>query len=110
MARRADYNEHQAAKRLRVPLAVFRWARHVSLVPAPDASPGTWSRAAVEEMDAHAVRAAMPHAAVTAVTAANRIAQALGTPRELAAADARDAPDAGTGPRGGAEAGDGPGL
>jgi hypothetical protein len=34
--RRTEYDEGQAAKRLKVPAAAFRWARHTGLIPAPD--------------------------------------------------------------------------
>ncbi|MBG0850308.1 hypothetical protein I2W78_00030 [Streptomyces spinoverrucosus] len=80
MARRTEYDESQAAGRLRVPIAAFRWARHTGLVPAPDASSYQWSRAAVEAMDADAVRASLPHEPIAAAAAADRIARALGTP------------------------------
>ncbi|MFB1046823.1 hypothetical protein [Streptomyces chrestomyceticus] len=80
MARLTEYDEAQAAKRLRVPVAAFRWARHTGLVPAPDASPVTWSRAAVEATDAHAIRRALPQEPLSGGMAADRIADALGTP------------------------------
>ncbi|MFF2927134.1 hypothetical protein ACFVTP_32815 [Streptomyces celluloflavus] len=80
MARRTEYDESQAAGRLRVPIAAFRWARHAGLVPAPDASSYQWSRAAVEAMGADAIRASLPHEPISAAAAADRIAQALGTP------------------------------
>jgi hypothetical protein len=38
MARLTEYDDAQAAKRLRVPVAAFRWAQHTGLVPAPDVS------------------------------------------------------------------------
>ncbi|MFF3276586.1 hypothetical protein ACFYWU_37500 [Streptomyces chrestomyceticus] len=60
MARLTEYSESQAAGRLRVPVTAFRWARHTGLVPAPDASPVTWSQATVEAMDAQAIRRALP--------------------------------------------------
>ncbi|MFJ9250354.1 hypothetical protein [Streptomyces sp. NPDC101776] len=80
MARLTEYDDAQAAKRLRVPVAAFRWARHTGLVPAPDVSSWQWSRAAVEAMDADAIRAALPHEPIPAAVAADHIAQALGTP------------------------------
>ncbi|MFJ9893479.1 hypothetical protein ACIQPR_09105 [Streptomyces sp. NPDC091280] len=80
MARRTEYDEGQAAGRLRVPVAAFRWARHTGLVPAPDASCWQWSRAAVETMDPAAIRAALPHGPISAAAAADRIAETLGTP------------------------------
>ncbi|KPI18799.1 hypothetical protein OK006_10213 [Actinobacteria bacterium OK006] len=57
MARRSDYDDGQAAKRLRVPAAAFRWAHHADVIPAPDLPPNRWSRTAVEAMDPEAVRA-----------------------------------------------------
>ncbi|GGV02357.1 hypothetical protein GCM10010211_82110 [Streptomyces albospinus] len=80
MARRTEYDEGQAAKRLKVPAAAFRWARNTGLVPAPDAPSWQWSRAAVEAMDADAVRAAMPRPPISGGVAADRVAAALGTP------------------------------
>lgn len=82
--RRAEYDASQAAKRLRVPMAGFRWARHTGLIPDPDASPYRWSRAALEALDADAVRAAMPLPAISGSAAADRIADALGTPNPAA--------------------------
>ncbi len=79
MARRTEYDEGQAAGRLRVPIATFRWARHAGLIPAPDVSSWQWSRTAVEAMDADAIRASLPQPIPGAV-AADRIANALGTP------------------------------
>ncbi|MFE4279748.1 hypothetical protein ACFRSX_34595 [Streptomyces goshikiensis] len=78
--RRTEYDEGQAAKRLKVPVAAFRWARHTGLIPAPDASSCQWSRAAVETLDADAVQAAMPSPPISGGAAADRIADALGTP------------------------------
>ncbi|MFE1453399.1 hypothetical protein [Streptomyces olivaceoviridis] len=80
MTRRTEYDECQAAKRLGVPVAAFRWARHAQLIPAPDVSCWHWSRVAVEAMDADAIRASLPHEPISAAVAADRIAQALGTP------------------------------
>ncbi|MFF2516576.1 hypothetical protein [Streptomyces sp. NPDC058086] len=54
--------------------------RAEGLVPAPDVSSWRWSRAAVEAMDGHAIRASLPHEPVSAAVAGDRIAQALGTP------------------------------
>ncbi|WP_236670454.1 hypothetical protein [Streptomyces antimycoticus] len=56
--RLAEYDATQATKRLKVSAAAFRWARHIGLVPAPDASSWQWSRAAVEALDADAIRSA----------------------------------------------------
>jgi hypothetical protein len=78
--RRTEYDASQAAKRLKVPAAAFRWARHTGLIPAPDASSYQWSRAAVEALDADAIRAAMPSPPISGGAAADRIADALGTP------------------------------
>lgn len=83
MTRRSEYDESQAAGRLRVPITAFRWARHTGLVPAPDASSYQWSRAAVEAMDADAIRAAIPREPIAGSVAANRIAVALGTPNPI---------------------------
>ncbi|MCL8015848.1 hypothetical protein [Streptomyces sp. AS02] len=80
MARRTAYDQSQAAGRLRVPITAFRWARHTGRVPAPDASSSQWSRAAVEAMDADAIRASLPYEPISAAAAADRIARALGTP------------------------------
>jgi hypothetical protein len=60
--RRTEYNASQAAKRLKVPAAAFRCA-----------SP-------VEALDADAIRAAMPSPPISGGAAADRIADALGTP------------------------------
>ncbi|MFJ6861505.1 hypothetical protein [Streptomyces werraensis] len=73
----------QAAKRLKVPAAAFRWARHTGLIPAPDVSSSRWSRAAVEALGADAIRAAMPTPPIGGGAAADRIAEALGTPNVI---------------------------
>ncbi|GAA2264984.1 hypothetical protein GCM10010232_66480 [Streptomyces amakusaensis] len=78
--RRTEYDAGQAAKRLKVPATAFRWALHTGLVPAPDVPPSRWSRAVVEAMDAGAIRAAMTAPPISASAAADRIADALGTP------------------------------
>ncbi|MFF3139590.1 hypothetical protein [Streptomyces mirabilis] len=80
MARRTEYDASQAAQRLKVPAAAFRWARHIGLLPDPDASSWQWSRAAVEALDADAIRAAFPGQPISGGVAADRIAEALGTP------------------------------
>ncbi|MCX4399490.1 hypothetical protein OG887_43470 (plasmid) [Streptomyces sp. NBC_00053] len=49
-------------------------------MPAPDAGPETWSRAAVEAMDAQAIRTAMGGGPLSGWQAADRLAEALGTP------------------------------
>lgn len=78
--RRTEYDASQAAKRLKVDAAAFRWARHTGLVPAPDVSSFRWSRAAVEALDADAIRAAMPSSPLSGGEAADRITDALCTP------------------------------
>ncbi|MFF5491497.1 hypothetical protein [Streptomyces virginiae] len=83
MARRTEYDASQAAKRLKVPAAAFRWARHAGLIPAPDVSSWQWSRAAVEAMDADAIRAALADGPISGGAAADRIAEALGTPNVI---------------------------
>ncbi|MFJ8351608.1 hypothetical protein ACIQ9J_35715 [Streptomyces sp. NPDC094153] len=81
--RRTEYDASQAAKRLKVPAAAFRWARHTGLIPDPDVSSYQWSRAAVEALDADAIRAAMPSPPISGGAAADRIADALGTPNVI---------------------------
>ncbi|MFF3343632.1 hypothetical protein [Streptomyces flavidovirens] len=81
--RRTEYDASQAAKRLKAPAAAFRWARHTGLIPAPDVSSSRWSRAAVEALDADAIRAAMPSPPISGGAAADRIADALGTPNVI---------------------------
>ncbi|MFC8270031.1 hypothetical protein ACFUIZ_30565 [Streptomyces cinereoruber] len=83
MARRTEYDETQAAQRLKVPVTAFRWARHAGIVPAPDLPPGQWSQTAVEVLDASAVRAAMNEEPISGGAAADRIAAALGTPNKM---------------------------
>ncbi|MFC7934464.1 hypothetical protein [Streptomyces cinereoruber] len=83
MARRTEYDETQAAQRLKVPVTAFRWARHAGIVPAPDLPPGQWSRTAIEALDAGAVRAAMNEEPLSGREAADRIAAALGTPNRM---------------------------
>ncbi|MFB6881268.1 hypothetical protein ACFCY8_10580 [Streptomyces noursei] len=87
MARRTEYDASEAAKRLKVPASAFRWARHVGVVPPPDASSYQWSRATVEAMDAEAIRAALPRTPVAGCVAADRIAEALGTPNPTASGE-----------------------
>ncbi|MFI1840012.1 hypothetical protein [Streptomyces olivaceoviridis] len=81
--RRTEYDASQAAKRLKVPAAAFRWARHTGLIPDPDASSWQWSRTAVEALDTDAIRAAMPSPPISGGAAADRIADALGTPNVI---------------------------
>ncbi|MEV7526448.1 hypothetical protein [Streptomyces sp. NPDC091371] len=76
---RESYDESQAAGRLRVPLAAWRWAVGSGLVPPADAGPGLWSRAVVEAADPEAVRAAL-RGPVGAGWAADRLTEALGEP------------------------------
>ncbi|MFF4205717.1 hypothetical protein ACFYZ8_34275 [Streptomyces sp. NPDC001668] len=81
-ATRTEYDESQAAKRLRVPVAAFRWARSTGLVPPPTGSSSVWPRAVVEAMDAEAIKASLPRWPISGAAAANRIAEALGTPNQ----------------------------
>jgi hypothetical protein len=83
LTRRTEYDASQAAKRLKVPAAAFWWPRHTGLIPHPDASSFQWSRAAVEALDADAVRAAMSSPPIGGGSAADRIADALGTPNVI---------------------------
>ncbi|MFH9959640.1 hypothetical protein ACH4OX_36275 [Streptomyces roseolus] len=76
---RETYDEQQAASRLRVSVAAWRWAAASGAVPAADAGPGRWSRAVVESTDAEAVRAALPGPA-GAWWAAEQLTAALGAP------------------------------
>lgn len=80
MARLTEYDERQAAGRLRVAITAFRWAVHAGIAPRPDGSGRTWSRAAVEAMDRDAITAALPGDPLSGRQAADRIAEALGTP------------------------------
>ncbi|CAL9634252.1 hypothetical protein SUDANB120_06158 (plasmid) [Streptomyces sp. enrichment culture] len=73
------YDEGQAAGRLRVPVAAWRWATGSGLVPPADAGPGLWSRAVVEAADSEAVRAAL-RGPLGAGVAAERLTEALGVP------------------------------
>ncbi|MCX4784621.1 hypothetical protein [Streptomyces sp. NBC_01264] len=78
--RREVYDRDQAAARLGVPRPEFRWAAASGVVPTPDAGPGLWSRAAVEAMDAEAVRACLGDGPLFGWQGAARLAEALGTP------------------------------
>ncbi|MFI5987398.1 hypothetical protein ACIBEA_41845 [Streptomyces sp. NPDC051555] len=78
MVVREFYDEQQAAGRLRVSVAAWRWATGSGLVPGADAGPGRWSRAVVEAVDAERVRAALR--SVGARGAADQLTQALGVP------------------------------
>ncbi|MEU4077697.1 hypothetical protein [Streptomyces venezuelae] len=80
MVRRSEYDDGQAAKRLRIPVAAFRWARHCGLVPEPDLPTRRWSPAAVAAMDPAAIREALPRTPISGAAAANQIAETLGTP------------------------------
>ncbi|MGW6843843.1 hypothetical protein [Streptomyces sp. NPDC054958] len=75
---REVFDESEAAGRLRVPVAAWRWATGSGLVPAADVGPGRWSRAVVEAADPEAVRAALR--GIEAGVAADRLTQALGVP------------------------------
>ncbi|MFJ6753287.1 hypothetical protein ACIQNI_34710 [Streptomyces sp. NPDC091266] len=83
MARRSEYDDGQAAKRLKVPVAAFRWARHCGLVPEPDLPAQRWSPNAVEVMDPDAIRRALSRTPISGGAAADRIAEALGTPNVI---------------------------
>lgn len=72
--RRTEYDAGQAAKRLKVPAAAFRWARHTGLVPDPDVSSRQWSRAAVKALDADAIRGRDATPPIGGGAAADRIA------------------------------------
>ncbi|MFI5672716.1 hypothetical protein [Streptomyces sp. NPDC051704] len=76
---RESYDEGQAAGRLRVPLAAWRWAAGSGLVPPADAGRGLWSRVVVEAADPEQLRAAL-RGPVSAGWAADRLTQALGEP------------------------------
>ncbi|MEU4358758.1 hypothetical protein [Streptomyces virginiae] len=76
---REVFDESEAAGRLRVPVAAWRWATGSGLVPAADVGPGRWSRELVEAADPEAVRAAL-RGQVGAGWAADRLTEALGTP------------------------------
>lgn len=80
MGKRSEYDQDQAAGWLRVGRAAFRWAVASGVVPAPDAGPGVWSRAAVEAMDTEAIAAAMGGGPLHGGQATDRLATALGTP------------------------------
>lgn len=80
MAPRTEYDERRAAGRLRVPMTAWRWAVHTGIVPPPDVPGGLWSRAAVEAMNPEAITAALPGEPLSGGQAADRIAEALGTP------------------------------
>lgn len=76
---RESYDEGQAAGRLRVPLAAWRWAVGSGLVPPADAGPGQWSRAVLDAVDPEQVRAAL-RGPIGAGVAADRLTDALGAP------------------------------
>ncbi|MEU6865860.1 hypothetical protein ABZ924_21835 [Streptomyces sp. NPDC046876] len=76
---REVYDEGQAAGRLRVPVAAWRWATGSGLVPLADAGRGLWSRAVVEAAGPEAVRAAL-RGPIGVGVAADRLTEALGVP------------------------------
>ncbi len=80
MARLTEYDERQAAGRLRVPITALRWAVHAHLVPRPDATSTTWTRASVEAMDREAITGSIPDGPISGGQAAHQIAAAIGTP------------------------------
>lgn len=59
------YDGYQAAGRLKVPVAAWRWAAASNLVPVANAGVGLRSRAVVEAADAEALRAALRRPAVS---------------------------------------------
>ncbi|MEU4359663.1 hypothetical protein [Streptomyces virginiae] len=75
---REVFDEGQAAGRLRMPVAAWRWATGSGLVPGADVGPGRWWRAVVEA-DPEAVRAAL-RGPIGAGVAADRLTEALGAP------------------------------
>ncbi|MFF0561716.1 hypothetical protein [Streptomyces sp. NPDC004266] len=79
---RETYDAYEAAGRLRVPVAAWRWATASGLVPAADAGPGRWSRITVEAAGPEAVRAALRGPA-GASWVADRLTAALGEPRRF---------------------------
>lgn len=79
----------QAAKRLKVSAAAFRWARHAGLIPVLDVSSWQWSRAAMEALDGDAIRAGLPCPPISGGAAADRLAEALGTPNPTACGEKR---------------------
>ncbi|MEU8779863.1 hypothetical protein [Streptomyces sp. NPDC048606] len=80
--RREVFDVYEAAGRLKVAVAAWRWAAGSGLVPPADAGARLWSRAVVEAVDAEAVRAALP-GVVGAGWAADRLSEALGVPLPL---------------------------
>lgn len=77
--RLAEYRDDQAAKLLHVSDAQFAWAQHAKIVPPPDASDKTWTRATVEAMDVAKIQRALPEP-INLYAAANLIAASLGIP------------------------------
>ncbi|MFC7979751.1 hypothetical protein ACFUT3_31520 [Streptomyces cinereoruber] len=76
---RETYDEGQAAGRLKVPVAAWRWAVASGLVPVADAGAGQWSRTVVQAADAEGIRAALRGPA-GAWWAAEHLTEALGQP------------------------------
>ncbi|MFD7835242.1 hypothetical protein [Streptomyces sp. NPDC059761] len=76
---REQYDENQAAGRLRVPRAAWRWAVGSGLIPPADAGRGLWSRVVVEAADPEQVRAAL-RGPIGAGVAAEKLTEALGVP------------------------------
>ncbi|MGW7594260.1 hypothetical protein, partial [Streptomyces rubiginosohelvolus] len=75
---RVWFDEREAAGRLGVSVAAWRWAVASGLVPPADAALGVWSREVVEAADPEAVRAALR--LLDAWEAADRLTRALGEP------------------------------
>ncbi len=80
MARLTEYDERQAAGRLRAPITALRWAVHAHLVPRPDSTPTTWTRATVEAMDREMITGSIPAGPISGSQAAHQIAAAIGSP------------------------------
>ncbi|MER8237297.1 hypothetical protein [Streptomyces sp. NPDC094049] len=76
--RRETYDDSDAAGRLGLPVAAWRWAAATGLVPPPDAGPGQWTRATVEATEPETLRAAL--LVRSAHQAAEQLTVALGDP------------------------------
>lgn len=74
---REAYDGYQAAGRLKVPVAAWRWAAVSNLVPAANAGVGLWSRAVVEVTDAEAVRAVLRRPAVSLLVCQSVLSRAV---------------------------------
>ncbi|MEV6332290.1 hypothetical protein [Streptomyces sp. NPDC051909] len=76
---RETYDAYEAAGRLKVSVAAWRWATASGLVPPADPTTRDWSRAVVEAADPEAVRAAL-RGPTSAFAAAEVLTRALGDP------------------------------